>query len=212
MGTEIWRPVKGYEGLYEVSSLGYVKSLNYHRTGKEKILKPAKNKYGYLFVALYRNGKRKMSKLHRLVAEAFIPNPEGFKQVNHIDEDKTNNVVSNLEFCDCKYNNNFGTRNERSAVSQRNHPAKSKPVEASKYPDFRTIEFCFASTMEAGRNGYTFQSVSACCRGSFNREGNNKYKNLYWRYADESKNVIMQERQILIFMNVINNFKQKCLI
>ena len=150
--------------------------------------------------------------MHRLVAEAFIQNPEGFEQVNHKDENKTNNVLGNLEFCSRSYNINYGTRNERSAASQRNHPAKSKPVEASKYSDFREICLRFASAMEAGRNGYGFQNVSACCRGCFNREGNNKYKNLYWRYADESENAIMQERQILIFMNVINNFKQKRLI
>ena len=106
----------------------------------------------------------------------------------------------------------YGTLYERVISSLTNHPAFSKPVEASKYPDFRTIELRFASTAEAGRNGFNQSHVSACCRGCFNREGNNKYKNLYWRYADESENAIMQERQILIFMNVINNFKQKRLI
>lgn len=178
--NEQWRPVKGYEGLYEVSNLGRVKSLKY---GKERILKPLKNRDGYLFVILYRNRKRNGLKVHRLVAAAFIPNPEGFPEVNHRDEDKTNNVVSNLEWCTHKYNSNFGTRTERAAVAHINHPARSKAVEASRFSDFREICLRFPSAMEAGRNGYHYSDVAACCRGCFNREGNNKYKNLYWRYS-----------------------------
>ena len=181
--NEEWRPVDGYENLYEVSNLGHVKSLGNDKSRKEKILKPNKRKNGYLQVVLSRNGKQKMFKIHRLVATAFLPNPEGFEQVNHKDEVKTNNCVENLEFCDAKYNANFGSRNKRSAASRINHPARSKVVEASKYPDFREICLRFASAMEAGRNGYDQGNVSYCCRGCFNREGNNKYKGLYWRYA-----------------------------
>lgn len=173
MEQEIWKSIKGYEN-YEVSNFGRVKSFWY---GKEKILKPNKINNGYLQVVLFKDGKRKNFFIHRLVASAFIPNPYGFEQVNHKDEVKTNNCVSNLEFCSSWYNTHFGTRNERVAS------ALSKPVEASRFSDFRTIELRFASTMEAGRNGYNFGNVSACCRGCFHREGNNKYKNLYWRYA-----------------------------
>lgn len=180
---EQWKPIVGYEGLYEISNLGRVKSLNYRHTGKERILKPANNGDGYLAVNIYRNGQRKMLKVHRLVAAAFIPNPEGFEQVNHINEDKTNNCVSNLEFCDAKYNANYGTRTERMAASQRNHPAMSKPVEASRFPDFRTIELHFDSTREAGRKGYHQGNVAACCRGCYSANRRNFYKNLYWRYA-----------------------------
>lgn len=181
--NEQWRPVKGYEGLYEVSNLGRVKSLNYHRTGVEKILKPSNVGNGYLFVHLSRNGKHKFFLVHRLVAIAFIPNPKGLPEVNHIDEIKTNNCVENLEWASRWYNMHFGTLQERRAASQINHPAKSKAVEASRFSDFREIEFRFASTAEAGRNGYSSGAVSTCCRGCFCREGNNKYKNLYWRYA-----------------------------
>ena len=181
--NEEWRPIKGYEGLYEVSSLGRVKSMNYSHTGKERILKIGKHRGGYLFVILCRNGKRKNFLVHRLVAEAFLPNPNNLPQVNHKDEVKTNNCVSNLEWCDCKYNNNYGTRSERVSASQRNDPDKSMAVEASRFSDFRTIELRFASTMEAERNGYFSSNVSACCKWRFCREGNNKYKNLYWRYA-----------------------------
>lgn len=176
---EQWRPVKGFEG-YEVSSLGRVKSLKY---GKERILKSQKDVWGYLQVRLYRNGKVKPFYVHRLVAEAFLQNPYGFEQVNHIDEIKTNNCVENIEWCSAKYNVNYGTRNERVASALTNHHAFSKAVEASKYPDFRTIELRFASINEANRNGYSLGNVSSCCRWCFNREGNNKYKGLYWRYA-----------------------------
>ena len=180
---EIWKPIEGFENLYEVSDLGRIKSLNYHRTGVEKFLKPRKNERGYLYVNLYRDGKRKTFKIHRLVGTAFLPNPMCFTEINHKDEDKTNNTKSNIEWCDSEYNTNYGSRNKRIASAQINHPAKSKVVEASKYSDFREICLRFASTKEADRNGYFSSNVSKCCRGCFNREGNNKYRGLYWRYA-----------------------------
>lgn len=203
MKKEIWLPVKGYEELYAVSNLGRVKSLKFD---KEKILKPAKRKDGYLQVVLCKNGKMKHFLIHRLVAEAFLPNPEGLPEVNHLNENKSNNVVSNIEWCSRSYNNNYGTRTKRQAASQ------SKAVEASKYEDFSEIELRFPSTQEAGRNGYNQSNVSACCNGCYCSEGN-FYKGLYWRFASVGKSEynIMQERQILIFMNVINNFKEKCL-
>ena len=170
---EQWKPITGFED-YEISSLGRVKSLKF---GKEKILKPGKDGWGYLFVYLCRNGKRKMFKVHRLVASAFLPNPMGLPEVNHKDENPSNNVKSNIEWCSRRYNMRYGTLQERSAS------ARSKAVEASNYEDFREICLRFPSTAEAGRNGYKSQNVSACCRGCFNREGNNKYKNLYWRFA-----------------------------
>lgn len=177
---EQWKPIVGYEGLYEISNLGRVKSLKY---GKERILKPGTDRGGYLTVNIYIDGKRKMFRVHRLVAIAFIPNPEGFEQINHKDEDKTNNVTLNIEWCSAKYNSNFGTRNERMATSLTNHPALSKAVEASRFSDFKEIELRFASTAEAGRNGYDQRDVAACCNKCFHREGNNKYKNLYWRFV-----------------------------
>ena len=175
--NEQWRPVVGFEGLYEISNLGRVKSLNYKRTGKEKILKPNKHRKGYLRVELCRDGKVKHFLIHRLVAIAFLPNPMGFTEINHKDENKSNNAISNIEWCSAKYNTNYGNRNKKIAA------ALSKPVEASKYEDFRTIELRFISTMEADRNGYSQSAVAYCCRGCFHREGNNKYKNLYWRFA-----------------------------
>lgn len=171
---EQWKSITDYEGLYEVSSLGRVKSLKFN---KEKILKPQKDGSGYLQVQLCRNGKMKAFKVHRLVATAFLPNPIGLPEINHKDENKINNALNNIEWCDRKYNNNYGNRNKK--ISK----AKSKAVEASRFSDFRTIELRFSSTREADRNGYFSSHVSDCCRGCYCGEGNNKYQNLYWRYA-----------------------------
>lgn len=117
MRKEYWRPVVGYDGLYMVSNLGRVKSLNYMHTGKEHLLRLLKNGGGYLQVDLWNCGKMKRYSVHRLVAMAFIPNPDNLPQVNHKDEDKLNNCVDNLEWCDGKYNSNYGTRNERISKS-----------------------------------------------------------------------------------------------
>lgn len=114
---EEWRTIKGYEGLYEVSSYGRVRSLDrYVKSGYEsyrlhkgKVLSPIIATNGYLFVGL--QGRR--LSVHRLVAKAFIPNPDNLPEVNHKDEDKTNNVVDNLEWCDHSYNINYGARTER---------------------------------------------------------------------------------------------------
>lgn len=96
---ERWKAIKGFEGLYEVSDLGNIKSLNYNHTiGNVKLLKPVKNKGDYFQVTLYKDKIQFIKKIHRLVAQAFIPNPENKPQVNHIDGNKQNNTVSNLEW------------------------------------------------------------------------------------------------------------------
>lgn len=118
---EIWKSIPGYEGLYEVSNTGQIRSLDMYvkvgfgayRLQKGKVLSPAKDKYGYLVVSLTYNGKHKTIKVHRLVAQAFIENPDNLPEVNHKDEDKTNNIVENLEWCNHKYNMNYGTRTIR---------------------------------------------------------------------------------------------------
>ena len=114
---EEWRDIEGYSGLYQVSNLGRVKSLNYRRTGKEGILKEAKRRDGYLDLCLCKNKKNKQYLTHRLVAMAFIENPNNYPMVNHKNEIKTDNRASNLEYCDALYNANYGTRNERMANS-----------------------------------------------------------------------------------------------
>ena len=104
----MWKQVVGYEGLYEVSDTGEVKSLH-----RNIILKPQANRYGYLMVTLSKNGVTKGVTIHGLVAKAFIDNPQGFPEVNHKDEDKTNNCVSNLEWCTHRENLRHGTAARR---------------------------------------------------------------------------------------------------
>lgn len=120
MNKEEWKPIIGYEGLYEVSNLGIVRSLN--KTNNQYSMYAtagtSDGKHGYLKVKLQKNGKSKSFQVHRLVAEAFIDNPDKLPQVNHIDEDKQNNKVNNLEWCSAKYNSNYGTRTERLAKAQ----------------------------------------------------------------------------------------------
>ena len=104
---EEWKNVIGYEGLYEVSNIGNVKNVR-----RNTLLKLSKTNDGYIQVSLYKNGIRTGLRVHRLVAEAFLPNPDNLTQVNHKDENKTNNNVDNLQWCDAKYNTNYGHRTE----------------------------------------------------------------------------------------------------
>lgn len=114
--TEVWKPVPGYEGLYEVSDAGQVRRIS---TGR--IIKPKVEKNGYVRVHLS-NKTAESILLHRIVAKAFVDNPNGFKTVNHIDEDKQNNCASNLEWCDMSYQNSYG----KGAESR--NKAKERPV------------------------------------------------------------------------------------
>ena len=155
MTEEIWCPIKGYENIYEVSDKGRVRSLKF---GKERILKPGRDKDGYLQVNLWKNGENKMCKIHRLVAQTFIPNPDNLPEVNHKDENKENNSVQNLEWCDRKYNNNYGTHNQRMAEN------KSKPV--IQYTKSGEFVKAWPSTTDVQRNlGYFHNSISNCCTG-----------------------------------------------
>ena len=126
---EIWKPIKNYEDSYEISNLGNVKSLNYGNTGTSRLLKLRKDKYGYLNVELNKNGKRKVFKVHRLVLMTFMP-IEGMEslQVNHIDENKLNNTLENLEWCTNEYNSNYGTRNDKISKKQKINNSNSKKI------------------------------------------------------------------------------------
>ena len=156
---EIWKNIEGYEE-YQISTHGNVKSL---RFGKERILKPATNKKGYLRVILSKQGKLKGYLIHRLVAEAFIDNPNNYQQVNHRDEDKANNYIENLEWCTPKYNINYGTRTEK----------------ISKQVLCIETGVVYTSTHQVERQlGFSNSYISKCCNG--------KYKqayNFHWKYV-----------------------------
>ena len=118
---EVWKDIKDYEGLYQVSNLGRIKSVDriikrkkngdYFQKGRILNLQIAKN--GYYICKLSYQNKKPSKNVHKLVAEAFISNPNNYPCINHKDENKLNNNVNNLEWCTCKYNNNYGTKKER---------------------------------------------------------------------------------------------------
>lgn len=118
--TEIWKDIEGYEGKYQVSNLGNVRSLNYHRMGITKLLKTRKDKDGYNMAFLVRSGYKRPFGVHRLVAQAFIPNPNNYPVVNHKNEIKDDNRVENLEWCTVRYNTLYGTGVQRAIINQPN--------------------------------------------------------------------------------------------
>ena len=158
---EIWRDIQGYEGIYKISNLGRVKSLNridsLGRNVPEKIKAIVDNGNGYKVVNLKRNGKQKLFTIHRLVAKAFIPNPDNLPCVNHKDENKANNYANNLEWCTHEYNNNYGTCRIRSAVSNVNNPKISKKI--------RCVEtgIIYPSIAEAARQLRIYDSNIVAC-------------------------------------------------
>lgn len=162
MDNEIWKDIEGCED-YEISSWGRVKSLKY---GKERILKPAKTEKGYLKVTLCDgNGTQKKYRVHRLVAQAFLSNPQHLPCINHKDEDPTNNHVSNLEWCSVRYNNTYGTRMQRVTEKTRNGKL-SKPV-IQLTLDGNVVKV-WASTMEIQRQlDWSSGTISACARGLY---------------------------------------------
>lgn len=174
---EIWKDINDYEELYQISNLGNIKSLNRvlkdNRVWKERIMKPVKDKDGYFCVNLYKNNKTKRFKVHRLVAQAFIPNPDNLPCVNHKDEDKTNNNVENLEWCTHEYNSNYGTAIERMTKTLSN-PVLQLMKDGS-------LVRVWPSVMEVERQLHFSNSyISACCRGK--RHSAYGYK---WRYVNE---------------------------
>jgi len=175
---EIWRTAiydgEIYEGLYKVSNWGRILSLDYNHTGKPKLRTPVEDKDGYFTVQLSKNGKRKTCLVHRLVAETFLDNPENLPEVNHKDEDKTNNFVflnedgsinkekSNLEWKTHRDNINHGTHNERMRKALTNGKL-SKPVLQLSLSGNLIREW--PSVAECGRNGFDPSTVAKCCNG-----------------------------------------------
>ena len=179
MKNEEWRDVAGYEGLYQVSDQGRVKSLERNiphwrggeRIQKERILKQSVIGGGYLKVVLCAGGKRKMFLVHRLVCEAFHENPENKLDVNHINENKTDNRACNLEWSTRRENINHGTRNERVAKAQ------SKPV--GQYTLDGDLVKVWPSATEAQRQ-------TGFGKGNISQAANGKFKQAYgfiWKYV-----------------------------
>lgn len=175
---EEWRDIKGYEGLYEVSNMGRVKSLNYGRTGKSKILRPNETRLGYLRICLCKYGKHKIYWVHRLVLMTFNPNPDMKSlEVNHIDEDKTNNRLENLEWVTRKENINHGTRNDRVAEKMTNGKNSIPVVQLSLEGKFIKA---YKSAMDAEREGSFHNSnIIACCKGRYKTHGGFRWCYLY---------------------------------
>lgn len=160
---EIWKDVVGWEGLYKVSSYGRVKSFH---NKEPHLLSTCVGIHGYCVVLLHDgNGQRKNERVHRLVAQAFIPNPNNYPYINHKDEDKTNNHVENLEWCTAKYNSNYGTCKERIRDSN------SKAV--MKY-DLKGNFICeYKSMAEAERvEGVNHVAICICCNGKVSYQDN----------------------------------------
>lgn len=177
---EVWRPVKGYEGLYEVSSFGRIKSLPRNGTvNKEYIMIGSIQKNGYKGVILSKNGKKKRVTVHRIVAEEFIPNPLNLPCVNHKSEIKTDNRVENLEWCDWGYNARYGTRGERISKVQKNRKDQSKPV--LQYSMNGVYIGNYPSAKEAHRiTGINYGNIKSCCK-----VGKPKTAGGYiWKYAE----------------------------
>lgn len=158
---EVWKDIKDFEGLYMISDLGNVKSFY-----RNKLLKLKKDKDGYSHINLYKNKKQYTLKVHRLVAQAFIPNVNNYKEINHKDENKANNVVDNLEWCTRKYNNNYNNKNQ--SISKR----------FNQYDLDGNFIATYNSTMEATRKLGISRNISSCCLGKLKSCGG-----YIWRYA-----------------------------
>lgn len=167
---EIWKPIKGYEGLYEISNQGRVKSLK-RNTARTKILKLHDTKR-YLQIELSKNGITEYKSVHRLVAEAFVPNPNNLPEVNHKDENKKNNFVGNLEWISRHDNLLYGTRIKR--ISEKKRTA------VNAFDKNGNLIASYKSIKEAAeKNKLAPINISRCCREIYKSSGG-----LIWRFAD----------------------------
>lgn len=176
---EFWKDIRGYEGLYQVSNYGRVRSLERiivrsngrKQIWKERILKPCVVKDGYLQVLFSNDGKKENKRVHQLVADAFLPNPNNNTVVHHKNHNPQDNRVENLIW-----------------MSDRNHKGMHIKERCSKrvdqiHPITGEVLRQWESSMECGRNGFNQGAISRCCRNCYLKEGNNIYKGYIWKYA-----------------------------
>lgn len=187
--NEIWRniPIEDLSDKYAVSNKNRIKSLRricicgnppHERIVEERIMKLKLDKDGYQIVCLRNNGKAYYLKVHRLVAMAFIPNPLNLPMINHKDENKQNNIPENLEWCDAKYNTNYGTNRERAKRFGKDH-ANSKPI-LQIDPNTNEVIREWESIRQVERElGYSHGNIWFAC--NFNKV---RY-NSKWKYKEE---------------------------
>lgn len=183
---EEWRDIKKFEGIYQVSNLGRIKSLSrkiWNYTTKEKILKPYPCGSGYLEVNLRDNGRRTVKMVHRLVAETFLDNHIGLSQVNHLDENIKNNRADNLEWCTPKHNANYGTRNKRQYEAMVKNGTAMAPRRIRMFRLDGTPVCQFENPHEAERcTGISQSNIHQCCHRQHKTAGGYK-----WEYVNFKK-------------------------
>ncbi|QOR58314.1 HNH endonuclease [uncultured phage cr106_1] len=169
---EIWKDIVGYEGLYKVSNLGRIKNK------KDRLLSPYHNTNGYISVDLYKNGKVNKLRVHRIVAEAFILNPNNLPIINHKNEDKTDNSVSNLEWCNYSYNLSYGNRVEKMFKTRLDKNTKTAQKEVIQYDLEGNILNIFTSISEASKlTGISCGAIWQSCK-----KGHITNKKFKWNY------------------------------
>lgn len=181
-GKYIRLPVKGYEGIYEADTEGNIWSIDRKQIfkGTESIrhgrkLCPHQSNSGYLYVTLAKNNKKQSVLVHRIIAETFLPNLNRLPQVNHKDENKLNNSIENLEWCDAKYNTNYGTGTIRRSISQKND--KNKSIQTAMFSLDGLLVGLFPSAREAARDtGIPKTLIYKCCRGENKTARGYKFK------------------------------------
>lgn len=169
---EEWKDISNFEGLYQVSNLGRVRSLPKSGSGGHNgiILSQSNDKDGYLLVYLYANREKIACRVHRLAALSFLPNPNNLPQVNHKDGNKENNCFTNLEWCNSSYNNSYGIGSVNRANS------KSIPILQLDMSGNIVREWESAKKVESAL-GFNHSNITNCCKG--------RYKSIYgykWRY------------------------------